>query len=103
MRLFRFARSPSHGLRVVLASLLLAFVFDSIAHLNHSHEADRSSVAHSVACGYCATFGGLTEMPRFGEPVALVRHGHVVQSAIFERIPDLRPFSSARPRAPPLS
>lgn len=103
MRLFRFARSPSRGLRVVLASLLLAFVLDSVAHLNHSHEADRSSVAHSVACGYCATFGGLTETPWFGEPVAVVRHGHVVQVAPCERIADLRLFSSARARAPPLS
>jgi hypothetical protein len=103
MRLFRFARRSSPWLRVLLAGLVLAFVLDSIAHLNHSHESDRSSVAHSVACGYCTTFGGLTEAPGFGEPVSLVRHGHVVQIAAFETVFDLRPLSAARPRGPPLS
>jgi hypothetical protein len=103
MRLFRIARRPTHWLRVVLAGLVLAFVLDSVAHLGHSHDPDRTSVAHSVACGYCATFGGLAEAPSFGESVSLVRHGHVVQITPFARVIDLRPLSAARPRGPPLS
>jgi hypothetical protein len=82
---------------------MLAFALDAIAHVTHRHDATPVSAAHTLACGYCLSFGGLADSPRLvmgipvAEPVALV----VVPT---RAIPvSLRPQTSARPRAPPIT
>jgi len=82
---------------------MLVFALDAIAHVTHRHDATRVSAAHTLACGYCLSFGGLADSPRhvtgipLAEPIALV----VLPT---RAIPiALRPQTSARPRAPPIT
>lgn len=101
--MFDLARRPPQWLRVVLAAVLLGFALNSIAHVAHQHDATAASAAHSLACGYCASFGGLADAPRHTyAPASSVEYGvfvtaHAIAVRTFE------PPTSARPRAPPVS
>lgn len=101
MRMFDLARRPPHWLRVALAALLLAFALNSIAHVTHRHEAAQTSVAHSVACGYCVSFGGLADAPRHCHPVATAEQFSVFVAPALDRVFSSRSSTSAQPRAPP--
>lgn len=103
MHIFYLARRQSHWLRVALAGLLLVFALDSVAHTGHAHGAEKTPVEHTVACGYCATFGALTETSSVGGYVPSVRYGDAVPFVSFNNAIDRRPAHRARPRAPPLS
>jgi hypothetical protein len=102
MRTFKLARRLPQFLRVALAGLLVAFALNSIAHVTHRHDSS-ASVTHSLACGYCATFGGLADAPRQCLSLARFALAHVFVAA--ESVVDV-PFrvrTSSRPRAPPRS
>jgi hypothetical protein len=103
MRPFHLARRLPRWLRVALAGLLIAFALNSIAHVAHRHEATSASVAHALACGYCATFGGLADAPRHGPAPAEFALGHVFVAGETTTAVVNRVRTSARPRAPPLT
>jgi hypothetical protein len=102
MSAFLLARRPPRWLRAAVAGLLLAFALNSIAHLTHRHDAP-ASVTHSLACGYCVAFDGLADMPRHGHPQPEAEQAGALIAPAVEVPYALRPRTSARPRAPPLS
>lgn len=88
-------------MRVALAAMLLAFATNSIAHVTHRHEAKTASATHSLACGYCASFGSLADAPKHTHALppreqtsAPIAPSLVAAIAVF-------PQTSAQPRAPP--
>jgi hypothetical protein len=96
-------RIPLPRLRVILAALMLAFALGSIAHVAHQHEAATTSATHSLACGYCLSFGGLADAPR--HTYAPTIEGHVtlhIEAAVNVWFRECL-TTSARPRAPPLA
>ena len=102
MRVNELIRRPPSWLRIAFAGLALAFLFSSIAHVTHQHEAIPGSAAH-VACGYCLSFDGLTDasVQRTGSLGSQPTDEYVAAPATA-----LRCFSSpcaAQPRAPPVS
>ena len=103
MSAFLLARRPPQWLRVAIAGLLLAFSLNSIAHVTHRHETPAASVTHSLACGYCATFGGLADAPRQYLSSRDLAHAHVFVAADSSADIPMRVRTSARPRAPPYS
>jgi hypothetical protein len=84
---------------------MLAFALNAIAHVTHRHDAapTPTSIAQTLACGYCISFGGLADAPRHAHAVA------VAEPAAYSLVPtpvihvSLRPQTSAHPRAPPVS
>ena len=102
MSAFLLARRPPQWLRVAIAGLLLAFALNSIAHLTHRHDAS-ASVTHSLACGYCATFGGLADAPQQYLSSLDFALAHVFIAAESAADIPVRVRTSARPRAPPHS
>lgn len=103
MSIFDLARRPSAWLRVALAAVVLAFALDSLAHAVHWHDdsAKTTLTAHGPACGYCAAFDGLVDVPRhhYSALTALVVTGYVAPVALFPV--SVRTHLSAQPRAPP--
>jgi hypothetical protein len=102
MSTFRLARRPPRWLHAAFAALLVAFALNSIAHVTHRHDAS-ASVTHSLACGYCATFGGLADAPRHYLSSADFALSHVFVAAESAVDIPVRVRTSARPRAPPHS
>jgi len=102
MSVLELARRPPGWLRAVLASLLIAFAINAVAHVSHWHETAAPSAVHSLACGYCASFGALADAPRHVAslpPATCI--GHLPQCpAEIVRVDGLK--TSARPRAPPI-
>lgn len=101
MRIFQIARRPPQWLRVVLASLLLAFAINSAAHEAHRHNAT-TTAAHLSTCGYSATFGSVGDAPQYSSVIEVV----VVATSICPLIADVgrvssQPQTQAQPRAPP--
>jgi hypothetical protein len=82
---------------------MLAFALNAIAHVTHRHDAAPLSAAHTFACGYCISFGGLADAPRHAQGLPVAEH--VAFSVVPTLITpvSLRPPTSARPRAPPIS
>jgi hypothetical protein len=101
MSAFLLARRPPQWLRVAIAGLLLAFALNSIAHLTHRHDTS-ASVTH-LACGYCATFGGLADAPQQSLSSLDFALAHVFIAAESSADIPIRVRTSARPRAPPHS
>src|SRR5687767_3233807 len=101
-RLSHLIRSRPQWLRVALAGLLLTFALNSIAHVTHRHDAAPSSALHSLACGYCISFGGLADAPRHGCAPPLIEHASAPVAEGFETWIVRRLTTTARPRAPPL-
>jgi hypothetical protein len=103
MSIFHLARHPPAWLRVFLASLLLAFAVDSVAHVVHRHDDTVKTAlgAHGPACGYCAAFDGLIDAPKqsYAAVTASVFAGYVAPVA--RRRVALRPLVTAQPRGPP--
>ncbi|HKU14894.1 MAG TPA: hypothetical protein VJQ52_10895 [Steroidobacteraceae bacterium] len=102
MRLMHLARRPPQWLRVALAALMLAFAVNSIAHVTHRHDVAPSSATHSLACGYCLSFNGLADAPRYEHAAPVVEHEHFYLVAESAAPVVRRPATSARPRAPPV-
>lgn len=104
MPVFQLARRPTHWVRVALVALVLAFAINSIAHVTHQHDdASTTSVTHSLACSYCASFGSLADAPKHtyslpGRKQIVAPVASIVAAAIAAS-----PQTSAQPRAPPLS
>lgn len=103
MFIFQLARNPPAWLRVALASLLLAFAVDSVAHVVHQHEGTVTTTfaTHGPACGYCAAFDGLIDAPKqsYSPVAAVVRIGYVAPVAT--PAVSFRPLVTAQPRGPP--
>jgi len=110
MRLFRYTttsslRTASGWLRASLAALMLVFTLNLAAHAAHSHHSATiaQTAAHTAACGYCTTFGGLADplanpcsfaallpaVVQFQQPASGITSWHIE--------------TAARPRAPPVS
>ena len=102
MSAYLLARKPAQWLRVAIAGLLLAFALNSIAHLTHRHDPS-ASVTHSLACGYCATFGGLADAPHHYLSSLDFALAHVFIAAESSVDIPIRVRTSARPRGPPHS
>lgn len=103
MRVFMLARRPPQWLRVAFAALALAFALNSIAHVTHEHDAAPVvSAFHNLACGYCASFGGLADAPRHSYVLDLDRQFGIAVALTTDEPVALTPITSARPRAPPL-
>jgi len=101
MRTFKLARRLPQWLRIALAGLLVAFALNSIAHVTHRHDAASASVTHSLACGYCAAFGGLADAPRHHCSLLVPERVGVLVALAEEDPYSVRTWPSARPRAPP--
>ena len=99
MSTFRLARRPPRWLHAAFAALLVAFALNSIAHVTHRHDAS-ASVTHSLACGYCATFGGLADAPRQHPVVSPI--SRLRTSSSLPNPQSISPCASGRPpgRAP---
>jgi hypothetical protein len=82
---------------------MLAFALNSVAHVTHRHEATRASVTHSLACGYCVSFGGLADAPRHSHVPHVDQQLSQFIAPTLELTFSSRPQTSAHPRAPPLS
>jgi hypothetical protein len=102
MRLFDNARRPPQRLRAVLASLLLVFALNSIAHAAHRHEPSQTTSSHAVVCGYCVTFSSAAALPSYSAELALTPALFV--TLFLPSFPPLarRSQRTDQPRAPPL-
>jgi hypothetical protein len=97
----RTLRGWSRGL---LVSLALAFGLASIAHAAHRHDpATTASALHSVACGYCVTFGGLATAPSHRLSNVAPRSESFDVVVAVASPTSQRQRSPAQPRAPPLA
>jgi hypothetical protein len=105
MPVFELARRPTHWVRVALVAMLLAFAINSIAHVSHQHDdpGTTASVAHSVACGYCASFGSLADAPKHTYSLPGHEQPRTPVATIVAAAISALPQTSAQPRAPPLS
>ena len=102
MHLTELIRRPPAWLRTAFAGLALAFLFSSIAHVTHQHDAIPGSAAH-VACGYCLSFDGVTDASVQGTGLLGTQP---TDEYVAGPIPAQRCFfspCSAQPRAPPAS
>jgi hypothetical protein len=99
MRIFQIARQRSQCLRVLLAVLLLAFAINSIADVTHQHD---TATTPTQLCAYCATFGGLGDVPqRSPSLVTVVLVTVAPWSLAAEPIPR-RHVTHVQPRGPPV-
>jgi hypothetical protein len=82
---------------------MLAFALNSIAHVTHRHDSTLASQLHSVACGYCATFDNMAAAPAahtlFVAPVLADDLIATPATSVVTRFA----YTSAQPRAPPVS
>ena len=82
---------------------MLAFALNSIAHVTHRHDSTLASQLHSVACGYCATFDNMAAAPAshalFVAPVL----ADTAVASPATSVPSRFVYTSAQPRAPPVS
>jgi hypothetical protein len=82
---------------------MLAFALNSIAHVTHRHDSTLARQLHSVVCGYCATFDNMAAAPAvhplFVAPSAA---GDTVATPATSAVA-LFVYTSAQPRAPPVS
>jgi hypothetical protein len=101
MPIVHLARKPPRWLRVALAALLLAFAVNSIAHVAHRHDASAVSVTHSLACGYCVSFGGLADTPTHHGPSCVREQAGFRPDAVLRVSLPSSPDTCAQPRAPP--
>jgi hypothetical protein len=101
MRIFQLVRKPPQWLRVALAGLLLAFAINSIAHAAHTHETTVAPAMHT-ACGYCATFGSVSDAPVYAQSLPIPTLTLIESSDPHETLVARRPASSAQARAPPI-
>ncbi|HEY4369316.1 MAG TPA: hypothetical protein VGN07_18940 [Steroidobacteraceae bacterium] len=101
MRIFQIARKPPQWLRVLLASLLLAFAINATAHAAHRHDAT-TTAAHLSTCGYSATFSGVGGVPQYSSAIEVVATTVCVCAPLADigRIAS-PPQTRAQPRAPP--
>jgi hypothetical protein len=103
MSLLHLARNPPRWLRAALASLLLAFALNSLAHVTHRHEATAASPQHSALCGYCISFDSMTPGPANGLPATVTQYAAeriaVAPSLVVSRFAR----TCAQARAPPVS
>ena len=100
MRIFKIARKPPQWLRVVLASLLLIFAINSLAHAAHRHDA-HTTAAHIATCGYHATFDSVSDGPQFSTAIAAVAAESALPPPTQVGCIARRPQLNAQPRAPP--
>jgi len=104
MSFFHQIRSMRTWPRALLVAIVLAFGLSVVAHAAHQHEpAKAGSSLHSVACGYCVSFGTLAATPDHTTYRASVDADHYDLPRVAFAAPSYRPRSSAQPRAPPLS
>jgi hypothetical protein len=101
MPIFNLARRPPQWLRVALAAMLLAFALNAVGHVTHRHDATPVPAAHSLACGYCVSFGTIADGPRHSEYLATIEHVSVHVADTTADVFSRRPSTAARPRAPP--
>lgn len=101
MHILQLVRKPPQWLRVALAGLLLAFALNSIAHAAHTHESIAPSATH-VACGYCATFGGVDAAPVYSHSLPTPTFTPIESADPREIYAARRPASAAQARAPPV-
>jgi hypothetical protein len=98
VRILHIARKPPQWLRVVLAGLLLAFAINSVADVAHRHD---TLTAPAHICGYCATFGSLTDAPQHSVSIVTVTLVALVPDSVgADPIPP-RHLSHTQPRGPP--
>lgn len=102
MYLFHLARKPPQWLRVALVGLLLAFALNSVAHVTHRHDATTTSAPDSLACGHCASYGGMADAPHHDYSLPVAPPVGIIASSGLEILDAHRPQTSARPRAPPV-
>ncbi|MBC7984771.1 MAG: hypothetical protein H7Y02_13065 [Candidatus Obscuribacterales bacterium] len=101
MRLFELARHPTRSIRIAILALLLAFGVNALAHASHNHSANTTT--HTVACGYCATFGGMADAP--AHPAFQIPADSLAAAPPASDItspPGVTTPTTAQPRAPPL-
>jgi hypothetical protein len=101
MPVFNLARRPPRWLRVALAAMLLAFGLNALGHVTHRHDATPAPAAHSLACGYCVSFGSIADGPRHSQYLPTAEYVSVHVADAVENIISRRPCTAARPRAPP--
>jgi len=103
MRFLHQVRTLRGWSRALLVGLALAFGVASIAHAAHRHDpATTASSLHSVACGYCITFGGLATAPSHRPPAIAPRIDAFDVAVDIAAPAASRQRSPAQPRAPPL-
>jgi hypothetical protein len=103
MRFLHQVRTLRGWSRALLVSLALAFGVASVAHAAHRHDlATTASTLHSVACGYCVTFGGLATAPSHRLPNLAPRIDAFDIAVDIAAPASRRQHSPAQPRAPPL-
>ena len=88
-------------LRVVLASVLLSFAINSVAHSAHRHDT-RTTAAHIATCGYHATFGALGTAPQYSIAVEAITTASISLPIADCVRPACGPQIVAQPRAPPV-
>jgi hypothetical protein len=100
MRIFHIARRPPQWLRVVLASALLVFAINSVAHAAHRHDA-RTTAAHIATCGYHATFDSASDAPQYSSAIEPVAAPSISPPVCDNGRVASPPQTHAQPRAPP--
>jgi hypothetical protein len=102
MRFFHRVRTLRHWPRALLVGLVLAFGLNAIAHAAHRHDpATPTNALHSIACGYCVSFGGHAAAPTHCLP-ALVEQIERCDAARAVAGPVTAWLHSpSQPRAPP--
>jgi hypothetical protein len=101
MPVFHLARRPPRWLRVALAALLLGFALNTLGHITHRHDGTLAPTAHSLACGYCVSFGSIADGPRHSHSLPTTEYVSVHVADTTEAVYSRRPTTAARPRAPP--
>jgi hypothetical protein len=101
MPIFHLARRPPRWLRVALAALLLGFALNTLGHITHRHDGTLAPTAHSLACGYCVSFGSIADGPRHSHSLPTTEYVSVDVADTTEHVYSRRPTTAARPRAPP--
>jgi hypothetical protein len=85
----------------MLAALLLGFALNTLGHVTHRHDATPAPAAHSLACGYCVSFGSIADAPRHGHSLPTSEYVSDHSADTPEDVHSRRPVTAARPRAPP--
>lgn len=82
---------------------MLAFALGSIAHVTHRHDAPLANALHSVGCGYCATFDHMSTPPTAAAVFITPATPTAFVATLATTVATPFAYTSAQPRAPPVS
>lgn len=99
MSLIAHLRRLSRWPRYAHVLLVVAFAISVVMHAGHSH--DQNQARSHIACGYCATFGGLADVPAHKPFVLGIQRSTILVLSDPAGLPCIPVETVAQPRAPP--